>query len=198
MRNFKTQMLVEGAAMVAMATILSFIKPFGKLPWGGSITLLSMLPIFIFSIRWGIKNGLLTSFVYSIIQLMLGITVDGLLGWGLTPAALIGCIFFDYLGAFTVLGIAGIFRAKKTNGNLAGIALATALRFVFHLLSGVVIFHSAGLLWDVFNIENSWLYSAIYNAAYMLPEMIFSLIGAYILFTLPQTKKLFLDINHEI
>ncbi len=42
MKNSKTLTLVEGAVMVALATVLSFIRVY-KLPWGGSITLLSML-----------------------------------------------------------------------------------------------------------------------------------------------------------
>ena len=71
----KTRILVEGAAMVALATVLSFIRIF-KLPWGGSITLLSMLPIVVFSIRRGVKAGLAASFVFSLIQFVQGI-MDG-------------------------------------------------------------------------------------------------------------------------
>ena len=58
MQNTKTKILVEGAVMVALATVLSFIRVF-KLPWGGSITLLSMLPIVLFSIRRGVSWGLI-------------------------------------------------------------------------------------------------------------------------------------------
>lgn len=57
MQNEKTKTLVEGAAMVALATVLSYIRVF-KLPWGGSITLLSMLPVMLFSIRRGVKSSL--------------------------------------------------------------------------------------------------------------------------------------------
>ena len=67
MKDNKTKILVEGAVMVALATVLSFIRVF-KLPWGGSITLLSMLPIVLFSIRRGVKSGLTVSFVFALIQ----------------------------------------------------------------------------------------------------------------------------------
>lgn len=196
MRNSKTQIMVEGAAMIALATVLSLIKLF-ELPWGGSVTVLSMLPIFVFSIRRGIKNGFLVSFVYSLIQLGLGI-MDGLLGWGLTGVMLIACILIDYILAFSVLGIAGIFRQKKTAGYIAGIALACVLRFAFHFLSGVVIWHSYGELWDGFATENSVLYSLLYNGAYMLPELVITLVGAVALFTIPQTKKLFIDTDKQL
>lgn len=186
-KNNKTLILVEGAAMVALATVLSYIRVF-KLPWGGSITLLSMLPIVLFSIRRGIRPGFIVSFVFALVQFGQGV-LDGLFGWGLTPGMLIACILLDYICAFFVLGIAGVFRKKGLWGWLAGIALAVALRFVFHFLSGVVIWHSFGELWEGFSTDNTYLYSFLYNGAYMLPELIFTVIGAFILLKAPQTKK---------
>ena len=193
MQNSTTRKLVEGAVMVAMATVLSYIRVF-KLPWGGSITLLSMLPIVIYSIRWGLKDGFLVSFVFALIQFFQGIG-DGLFGWGLTPGMLIACIILDYLGAFTVLGIAGILRKNGKSGALIGIAIAIVLRFVFHVCSGVVIWHSFGQLWGDFFTENEVLYSFLYNGAYMLPELLFTLIAAVILLSIPNTKKLLLETN---
>lgn len=188
--NNKTKILVEGAVMVALATVLSFIRVF-KLPWGGSVTLLSMLPIVLFSIRRGIGPGLTVSFVYSLIQFAQGV-MDGLFGWGLTPGMLLACIFLDYIGAFFVLGIAGIFRKKGLPGWICGISLSVVLRFVFHFLSGVIIWHSYGELWQGFSTENTWIYSFLYNGCYMLPELIFTLAGAVALLSAPQTKRLLL------
>ena len=187
MKKTKTKILVEGAVMVALATVLSFIRVF-KLPWGGSITLLSMLPIVLFSIRRGMSWGLLVSFVYSLVQFAQGI-MDGLFGWGLTPGMLIACILLDYIGAFTVLGIAGCLRKKGLPGWIGGITLAIVLRFVLHFLSGVVIWHSFGELWNGFATENTYLYSFLYNGCYMLPELIFTLVGAVALLKVPQTKR---------
>lgn len=188
-RKIKTSVLVEGAVMVALATVLSYIRVF-HLPWGGSVTLLSMLPIAIYSIRHGVKNGLFASFLFALIQFGQG-AIDGLFAWGLTPAMLIGCIALDYILPFTVLGFAGMFRKKGTVGNILGIVVVIVLRFISHTLSGVVIFHSAGILWEGFATENEWLYSLCYNGAYMLPELAFTLIGAVLLLRLPQTRKLF-------
>ena len=86
----RTFNLVLGGIMVAMATVLSFIAPF-KLPYGGSITLCSMLPVMFFSYRCGLKWGLGAGLVYSVIQLLFGL---GDLR-GLTPGTLIGSIFLD-------------------------------------------------------------------------------------------------------
>ena len=185
-----TKILVEGAVMVALATVLSFIRVF-KLPWGGSITLLSMLPIALFSIKRGVECGLIVSFLFSLIQFFQGV-MDGLFGWGLSPLMLIACILLDYIFAFTVLGLAGIFRKKGLVGWILGISLAIGLRFFVHFLSGVVIWQSFGDLWEGFSTENSVVYSLLYNGCYMLPELIFTLIAAVALLKVPQTKKLLL------
>ncbi len=188
-RNSKTRVLAEGAIMVAMAFVLSYIKIF-HLPWGGSITLLSMLPIAIFSIKRGVKAGLFAAFVSSLLQLGQGIIVDGLFAWGLTPAMLAACIFLDYIGAYTAIGLAGIFRQKGLMGRLGGTAAAILIRYIFHIVSGAVIFHSAGMIWETFSTDNEWLYSTLYNGAYMLPEMIFTVIGAAVLLKVPQINRL--------
>ncbi len=187
MSNTKTIKLVEGAVMVALALVLSFIKVF-HLPWGGSITLLSMLPIVIYSIRNGVKWGMLVSVVYALLQMF--IDLGEVVSWGLTASALIGTLILDYILAFSVLGLAGMLRKKGIAGAIAGIVITIALRYAFHVISGSVIFHSVGAIWDTFSTDNSWIYSSLYNGAYMLPEMVFTVIGAVILLCVPQTKKL--------
>ena len=179
------------ASFVALATVLSLIKIW-NMPLGGSVTLLSMLPITMISVMLGLKWGMVSSFVYSLIQLGFGITLDGILGWGLTPVMLIGTILLDYVLAFSVLGIAGIFRNKGLFGVAAGTVLALVLRFFSHFLSGVIIFKNL----EQFEIFGSvitnrpFLYSLCYNGFYMLPEIIITTIGAVLIFNTPQIKKL--------
>ena len=111
MKNNNTKKLAACAVMVALGAVLSMIKVL-QMPFGGSITLLSMLPCAMISIMYGLKWGFAASFVESVVQLAFGITMDGILGWGMTPSALIGTILLDYIVAYTVIGIAGIFRKK--------------------------------------------------------------------------------------
>ena len=181
MKNKKIQLLAEGAIMVALATVLSFIR-IVKFPWGGSITLFSMLPIVFFAIRHGVKNGLFVSSVYAVVQLGQGILFDGLFGWGLTPVALVSCILLDYIVAFGILCLAGIFGNKSFGAVIGGVFLAVSIRFFTHFLSGVLIFGSFGELWGGVFVENSWLYSLLYNGAYMLPEAILTAVGAVLIF----------------
>ena len=188
-KNQKLLALVEGAVMVALATVLSFIK-LVQFPWGGSVTLLSMLPIIIFGLRRGVKMGLIASFVYSLIQFLQGV-IDGLFGWGLTGVMLVVCILFDYILAFTVLGLSGVFGNKSLGAMVGGTTLAIVLRYVCHVISGAAVWHSVGNIWDAFYTENEWLYSIVYNGVYMGVELVATLVVAVILYQLPQTKQLF-------
>lgn len=187
MKNQKLLALIEGAVMVALATVLCFIRIF-RFPWGGSITLLSMLPIVIFSIRRGVGMGLCAGFVFSLIQFLQGV-IDGLFGWGITGALLVVLILFDYILPFTLLGIAGIFGNKSFGKMISGIALAVVLRYICHVISGAVVWHSVGKLWEAFSTDNEWLYSIVYNACYMLPELILTAVAAAVLLKLPQSKQ---------
>lgn len=179
--------LCECAILLALAIVLSYIKIF-QLPFDGSITLLSMLPICIISIRHGIGWGLGTAFCYSWFQILQG----GVFAWGLTPVMLIGSLFLDYILAFTVLGLAGIFRRHGSVGMICGVVMVCVLRFIVHFIAGVVLwanfeeFIAFGQEW----VGRPVLYSICYNGIYMLPETVFTTIGATILIKTPRISKL--------
>ena len=180
-QNSKVKRLCVSAIMIALATVLSLIKVY-TLPLGGSITLLSMLPIVFLSINYGLGWGFFSAFVYSLIQLFLDLAAVS--SWGLTAEIFIGCIIFDYILAFTALGIAGIFRKKGTVGALLGVCLAMFLRFFSHFLSGVILFRS----YEMFN--SPFLWSVAYNGSFMLPEMIFTAVGVFFLFRNKNFKQI--------
>lgn len=182
---------IEGALVIAMSVILGMIRVY-RLPWGGAVTLLSMLPISLYSIKHGVKKGIEISFIFALFQFIQGIS-DGLFAWGLTPVMLISCIFIDYILAYTVIGLAGIFRSKGAVGWISGTVIALLLRFICHFISGAFIFKSLGKLWDGFSTDNSYLYSLVYNGAYMLPEIIFTSIGAFAIYRIPVIQKLIVD-----
>lgn len=193
MKRNTTTMLVEGALMLALAIVLSMITPFQKLlPFGGSITLCSMLPICIYSIKHGVGKGLGVSFLFAVFQFVQGTVRDGLFGWGLTAGMLIVCVLFDYLLAYSVIGLAGMFRKKGLGGWIAGVVTALLLRFLSHVISGVYVFASTGKIWDEldFIAENKYSYSIVYNGAYMVPEIILTVLVTVILFKVPQIRRL--------
>ena len=189
-RRNNTLALAESAIMVALAFALSFVKIW-EMPLGGSVTLLSMLPIMIVSFRHGVKWGLGAGFVYSWTQILTG----GVFGWGLTPAVLIGSLLLDYIIAFTGLGLAGVLRGKGKVGIIIGAAGVCVLRFLSSFISGYVLFAQFdefivfGQAW----VNRPGLYSLCYNGMYMLPETVITVVAVVILLSIPATGKLLLE-----
>ena len=183
--------LVECAIMLALATVLSFIKLW-KMPYGGSITPVSMLPIALIANKYGNKVGLFTAFGYSLIQMI--VDLPDVASWGLTPGIFVACLLLDYLIAYTVLGFAGTFRKYKYWGVLAGITLAFFLRFLSHFASGVALWGSYAA---DYGFANPWIYSLAYNGAYMGVELGFSLVIAFILFRIPVIEKMIAPVGQS-
>ena len=104
-KRFPMRKFVECALMVAIATVLSLFEI--ELPFGGGLTICSMLPIILISHRHGIGWGLATSFAYSLIQLVLGLKN---VSYGETFVMAAGIVMLDYVVAYTVLGLSGIFN----------------------------------------------------------------------------------------
>ena len=190
MNNKIAKKITFSAVMIALSTVLSLIKLF-DLPLGGSITPLSMLPVCLISIVFGIKFAIIPCMLYGVIQMMIG----GIFGWGLTPEILIASIALDYVVAFGVLCFAGIFRKKGFIGNIVGIFFASALRFISHFVSGFILWTNM----DQFTLFGNTfankpvLYSLCYNGLYMLPEAVLTCIGAIIIFKIPVFDKLLKD-----
>ena len=135
MNGKMTRKLTESAVFIALGTILSILKI--DLPFGGGVTIASMLPLVLISHRWGWKWGVLTAFVYSVIQMFLGL--DNV-GYATSFVMALGIIFLDYIIAYTVIGFSGAFDRPlgKTRASMAvGIAVTFVLRFCCHLLTGV-------------------------------------------------------------
>ena len=159
------------AVLVALSTVLSMVKIW-HMPLGGSVTLLSMLPVCLISIVYGTKTGLVSSFVYALIQL--GGGLPSAMGWGMTPVMWAGSIIFDYLLAFSVLGLSGTFRKFGSGGIVGGVAMVCAMRFLSHLISGAVFFGA----WMPEEFTDPFLYSFVYNGMFMLPELILTTVSA--------------------
>ena len=170
--------------MIALASVLSELK--FEMPYGGSITIFSAVPILMSSYRNGTKCGLLTAFTYSLIQLFLGF--KNVL-YCTTLGAQFGCILLDYVLAFTVLGVATFFRKMK-GGLYLGATVACVCRFLVHFISGVTIYRINEPT-ELFNsiYTNPWLYSAVYNGSYVLIDLVLCLVILAVLST-PMRKYL--------
>ena len=217
--KFNTQRLTTSAAMLALAAILAMVCaliPFLNLPFGGGFTIASMLPIVLISYMYGIRWGIFSSAVYSLMQIVMdlylgkGSTImalflpegDEFMGYG----AAIAILFIDYIVAYSVLGLGGIFRKRIKNKAVAlalGVAFALTLRYVAHIISGFI-FYGAWAEW-FFSQENfysigGWIldsfsgkglaliYSIFYNGLYMIPEIIITVVAAIGVSKIPVIK----------
>ncbi len=204
--------MTECAIMIALATILSLIKVF-ELPWGGSITAASMLPLVIIGYRHGLKWGVLSSVIYSLIQMLLGgrtisaafLPGDDQMKWYLAVLM----VLLDYFFAFSLVGLSSFFRNKnKPSKSLAlGALVGTSARFVMHFLSGWILWGA----WAAYFFEDfdkatggsfgkfalthfdgqmlACVYSLFYNALYMIPEMIITIVLGLIVGKIPHISK---------
>ena len=170
--RLQVRALCEGAIMVALAQILSYIKLFGNLPNGGSITF-AMFPLLLFAVRFGLGRGLMAGFTFGLLQLIF----DGAYAWGWQSMLL------DYLVAFTPLGLAGLFKGKSW-GIFPGTVLGCIARFAVHYISGVTIYriYQPTEVPGIGVFDDAVLYSLVYNASYMIPCTILALAVAGVLY----------------
>ena len=151
--HLRVRMLCEGAMMVALAQVLSYIKLM-ELPNGGSLTP-AMFPIILFAVRWGLTPGLMAGFTFGLLQLIF----DGAYAWGWQSMLL------DYLVAFTPLGLAGLFKGKKW-GIFVGTVVGCLGRFVVHYISGVTIYKIlAPTEFMKWTFTSPSAYSLVYNGS---------------------------------
>lgn len=168
-KKWSTRMMANASLCIALAFILSYVKLY-EMPQGGSVTLASMLPIFMFAYAYGVGPGLAVGFAYGLLQFVQG-------GWFVHPVQFL----LDYPLAFAMLGFAGIARRLPERwGLMAGILLGTFLRFLCAFLTGV-------FFWgDGADEQNVLIYSAVYNGTYLIPETAICLAIGFI----PQIRRL--------
>ena len=160
-KKMGTKQLVFCAMAIALAFLTSYIRIF-RLPWGGSVTLCSMLFIVLVANWYGVKTGMLVGLAYGILQFIQ------------EPYVL---SFFqvccDYILAFAALGVAGFF-AKSKGGLIKGYVVAVLARGAFHALGGYLYWMS--YMPDNFPAALKSVYPIVYNYSFLLAEGISTLI----------------------
>jgi thiamine transporter len=164
----RTQILVYGALSITLAFVLSYFKLF-SLPLGGTITLLSMLPIFAYAAYFGPAYGFTAAFAFSLLQVIQGAYI-------VHPVQFV----LDYFVAFTLLGTASFFPKNLP----LGAAVAGFLRMMASTVSGAVFFQDVGM---EYGFANPWVYSLIYNFLTIGVDTILCVVVA----ALPPVQRLF-------
>ena len=163
-KAFSTKQLVFSAVAVALGFVTSYIKVI-HMPWGGSVTLCSMLFITLIGYWYGPKIGISAGFAYGLLQFVqTGST------YILSP--LQACM--DYILAFAALGLSGFFHNRK-NGLIEGYVFAIFMRGVFHSIGGYL--YWMDYMPDFFHNQHlEAIYPIAYNYAYILVEGVVTII----------------------
>ena len=168
--SFNSRSLAFAGICVAMSFALSYIKLW-DMPAGGSVTLVSLLPLMLYSYIFGTKKGLFVGFAYGLLQAVQD-------PWLIHPAQFL----LDYPVAFTAVGLAGLFRESKGLEKLPqlkfslGAIVAGIMRFVCHVLSGALAFEA-----NVPAGQNVWLFSLGYNAYVFVDVALVIVAGVFVL-----------------
>lgn len=165
----------ECAVLIAIAAVLGFVKII-DLPYGGSVTAASMLPIILISYKHGTAWGLASGLIFGVIQQLSGLNT---LSYATSWQALVAIILLDYIIAYTVTGLGGVFRKKIKNQNKAivcGTVLVCILRYVCHVITGATVWAGISI-----PTASALIYSFGYNATYMIPETVVLIIVGYYL-----------------
>lgn len=210
--SIKTKRITESAMLLAVAIVLEFMAKLfiPELPFGGQITIVSMLPVVLISYRHGLKWGFVASLTYSLLEMAIGMKtvsaafLPGYFGDGAMIAnALLMCAL-DYVLAFSVLGLGGIFRNRIKNagmGLMCGSLVALGARYLCHIASGFILFSSYAEWFFTQEGFPAWgaqlvsaldptvlglVYSAVYNGMYMVPEIILTALAAVAIGRIPK------------
>ena len=219
-QTLKNRRMTTSAVMLALATVLALVCafiPFLHLPFGGGFTVASMLPIVVIAYMYGVRWGLFASVTYSIIQIVMDLCFGsgGVIMALFTPSsedymgllAAFSILFIDYLLAYSVLCLGGIFRNRIKSKALAlclGCLVALSLRYVCHIISGYIFYGAwaewfftqegffaiGGWIMDVFTGKGlALVYSIFYNGLYMIPEIIITAVAAVFVSRISAIKK---------
>lgn len=206
-RNSKLRKLVTCSLLIAIAVVLTFAVIY-KSPFDGSVTLLSMLPIVLIGYLYGAKWGFGSAFVFSILKV--AVSMDSVLKLFMPGdsqqiwwKAIIICLL-DYVLAYTLLGVASLFRkiGKPSAALGVGALVACVCRYVVHVVSGAIFYSSwaswffgelgetgANIMAKYSGTSLAIIYSLLYNAVYMIPETILTTAAAFAIGAIPFIAK---------
>lgn len=201
-----TVKLTVSAIMVALSTVLSIIPTPISLPYGGSVTIFSFVPILFVGYAYGVAWGVGAGVVHGIIQMIIGIS-GAVAETGFKWWQVVLCALLDYIIAFGMLGLAGTFKKSIKNPQASfavGTLFACVLKYASHFLSGYILFRGYA---EWFFTQDSVkaigskilstyggnvlgiIYSLFYNATFSVPETILSLVMVVVLISVKPIRK---------
>jgi thiamine transporter len=163
-----TRVLAEIVVFSALSAALYTIRPY-TLPFGGSITLGSMIPVMWLALRRGVKVGSTAGVLFGILALPIDVVLVGASNIIASPVQVV----LEYPLAFGALGLTGMFHKKTVRYAEAGVAISVFIKFLVHYFVGVYIWVT---VYSFPPEYGQYLWPAVYNGSFLLVEYIISAI----------------------
>jgi thiamine transporter len=163
---FQTKIFTEIIVFSALSAVLYAIRPFPGFPFGGAVTLGSMVPTMWLSLRKGVRVGIIAGVIYGILAFFIDILYLGASSIIATPLQAV----LEYPLAFGLIGLTGIFHRKTVAYAIAGAGLSVFLRFLVHYFVGVFVWYYV----YAFPEYGQWIWPAVYNGSFLAAELVIS------------------------
>lgn len=159
------RLIVEDALIAALAMVLNSLKP--NFPAGFYINIsLGFIPVAFLALRKGVVNGMISGLIFGILDLFLR-------GIGTSNVVSVLQAFFEYIVAFTLIGLAGVVREPLKNAinqkkhreavlfMFLGIFIGCLAKFLCHTIASATFFSK---YLSVGKNGSVWLAAFIYQA----------------------------------
>lgn len=171
-KPFSSHSIALAGICVSLSFALSFIKLW-DMPTGGSVTLVSLLPIMIYAYIYGAKKGLLIGLLYGLLQAVQD-------PWLIHPAQ----FMLDYPIAFSCITLAGVVSDTINSASkpyltfTLGAVASGVFRYVCHVISGMFAFGA----YAPSGTTNFFAFSLVYNS-YVFIDILLVIVAGFIVFT---------------
>jgi thiamine transporter len=166
--SYRTKVLAEIVVFAALSAVLYAVRPY-TLPFGGSITLGSMVPVMWLSLRRGVRVGVVAGVIFGVLALLIDILFLGASSIIATPVQAV----LEYPVAFGIVGLTGMFHRNTVTFAVAGAAISVFIRFIIHYFVGVFVWFYVYTFPEQWG---QWSWPAVYNGSFLSIEFVISAI----------------------
>ena len=165
-KSSHSRILAEVVVFSALSAVLYAVRPF-SLPFGGAITLGSMVPVMFISLRRGIRVGVISGVVFGALALPIDVITLGASSIIVSPLQ----VFLEYPLAFGIIGLTGMFHRKTVRFAIAGAGISVFIRFLVHYFVGVYVWYYVYAFPAGYG---QYVWPAVYNGSFLLVEFVIS------------------------
>ena len=205
----ETKRMLMTINLLAVAVVLDLVVSAipglnASMPFGGKFFGLSMFPLILIGMLFGLKYGLIAGFIYAMYNFgfdylvyldTLRITLESWTGESWGAWRILSLIVLDYVIPFMAFGLSGFFMKSlyQKKDLITGIITVSLVRLASATLSGIILW-SSSIQYAVSEVESGnqdpnlatrifafvgnslWVYSLVYNLTYIFTTTVLVII----------------------